>query len=426
MAITITAVGDIIISRRLSVYDEPRFRDIVDLVRSADVSIANLETIFHDYEDDAFPTPTPSGSFMRADPGLIEDLKWFGFDILSTANNHSLDFMYGGLLRSMRHLKTAGFSFAGTGRNLAAARQPAYLDTANGRVGFISAASTFSAHSRAGAARPDMQGRPGLNPLRFRTFRVVSAGTLTTLKALALDLDAAEGPSTDSELEFLGQRFVVGDETGVRTAADPADLESNLEAVRDAARQADWVIVALHTHESRHGQAHRPAEFQEDFAHACIDSGAHAVVMHGAHVLKGIEIYKTRPIFYGLGNFVYQNMTLEKVPAEFYERYGLDPYRGTPADAFDAREQQHPAFAGSEAWKRWVSVVPKMVFEGGGLKSLSLTPVELGRDRPRSQRGRPVLAGPEEAERILEDLRSLCGPYGTEIDIKDDKGFVAV
>lgn len=420
--ITMAAVGDIIISRNISVHDESQYLEAVNLIRNADISFANLETLLHDYEDDAYPTPASKGSFMRADPSLIEDVKWFGFNVVSTANNHSMDYMYGGLLRSIQHLKNTGVKFAGTGVNLAAARQPAYFETARGRVGFIAAASTFAPHCRAGAARRDLHGRPGLNPLRYESYEIVSQETMEKMKELDRELSGSKQSSTESELSFLGKRFVVGNEVGTHTKADANDLEGNLEAVRDAVRQADWVVIALHTHEYGRSGSDSPAMFHEEFARACIDVGAHAVIMHGAHKLKAIEIYKKRPIFYSLGNFIYQNMTIEKMPAEFYERFGLDPYAGTPADAFDGREHTHHSIAGDDAWKRWVSIIPTIEFDNNGLKNLTLTPVELGGDKSRSQRGRPRVAGPEQGRQIIENLAALSKPYGTQIQFKDNKG----
>ncbi len=380
--ITMAVAGDCIITMKMSVHSEPRFIGLMELFRSADAAFVNLETLFHDYETDAYPSAEPGGSFCRSDPALTQDLKWMGFDGVSTANNHSLDYMYGGLFRTISNLDEAGIKYAGTGKDLAAARRPAYVETAKGRVGFLAAASTFGSMGRAGPARGDLQGRPGLNPLRF------------------------EAVSGDRSMPHAG------------------DFEGNLAAVREAARQADWVVFSLHCHEKLADDNARPAEFIETFAHACIDAGAHMVMAHGAHELRGIELRDGRPIFYSLGNFIYQNMTFERMPAEYYEKYGLDASAGTPADAFDARQEDHPAFKGEGAWKRWASVIPSMTFEDGRLRELRLVPIDLGRERPRSQRGRPAIAEAELGGKILTDLQRLSRPYGTEIEIKDGVGFV--
>ena len=137
-----------------------------------------------------------------------------------------------------------------------------------------------------------------------------------------------------------------------------------------------------------------------------------------------------KPIFYGLGNFIFQNETVQKMPADFYERYKLDPYSGMVSDAFDARQKASPRPGYPEQkWftedeKYWVSVVPRMEFEGGRLKEMRLYPVELGQHKPRSQRGRPMMVGVDIGERILRKIVDLSKPYGTEITIREGVGFL--
>ncbi|RLI10752.1 CapA family protein [Candidatus Bathyarchaeota archaeon] len=428
--ISIVATGDSLITMKQSVHSEPRFLELADLIRGADVAFTNLEMLLHDYESDAYPAAECGGTYTRADPVMIEELKWMGFDLVSTANNHSLDYMYGGLFKTLEHLDAAGVPHAGTGRNLAEARQPAYLETSRGRVALIAAASTFASFGRAGAARRDMHGRPGLNPLRYETWYVVREETLEALKRVAEEMGLPEVVQPEDAYYFLRKKFVVGEDVGVHTKPHKGDMEGNLEAVRDAARQADWVLFSLHAHEGRMGDPERPAEFIEEFARACIDAGAHAVIGHGHHAMRGIEIRDGRPIFYSLGDFIFQNETVAKMPADFYERYKLDPYSGTPADAYDARQKApprpgYPAHKWfTEEEKYWISVVPSMTFEGDRLTELKLHPIDLGQAKPRSQRGRPMLAEPELAERILETMRELSRPYGTEITVEDGVGVV--
>jgi len=417
-----------LITMRRSVHPEPRFLDLVEIIRGADVAFTNLEVLLHDYE--GYPAAECGGTYTRAAPEIIEDLKWMGFDIVSTANNHSLDYMYGGLMATLEHLDAAGVPHAGTGLNLAEARQPAYLETARGRVALIAAASTFASFGRAGAARRDLHGRPGLNPLRYETSYVVGGETLEALKRAADEMGLAEVVQPDGAYYFLRSKFVVGGAAGVHTTPHRGDMEGNLEAVRDAARQADWVLFSLHAHAGREGDPERPAEFIEEFARACIDAGAHAFIGHGHHAMRGVEIRDGRPIFYSLGNFIFQNETVMKMPADFYERYGLDPYRGTPADAYDARQKAPPRPGyPAQKWftddeKYWLSVVPSMVFEGDRLRELKLHPIELGQSMPRPRRGRPVLAEPELAAKVLGIMRRLSRPYGTEIAVEDGVGIV--
>jgi len=427
-SISVVATGDSLITMRQSVHSEPRFLEMVELIRGADMAFTNLEMLLHDYA--GYPAAECGGTYTRADPGMIEELKWMGFDIVSTANNHSLDYMYGGLKTTLEHIDSAGIPHAGTGLDLAQARQPAYLEMPRGRVALIAAASTFASFGRAGAARRDMHGRPGLNPLRYETWYVVREETLEAVKRVAEEMGLEEVVQPEDAYYFLRHKFVVGDEVGVHTKPHEGDMEGNLEAVRDSARQADWVLFSLHAHEGREGDPERPSEFIEEFARACIDAGAHAFIGHGHHAMRGIEIRDGKPIFYSLGNFIFQNETVMKMPADFYERYKLDPYSGTPADAYDARQKAPPRpgyphrkwFTEDE--KYWLSFIPYMTFEGDKLTELKLHPIELGQTKPRSQRGRPILAEPDLAERILETMQKLSKPYGTEITVEDRVGVV--
>ncbi len=434
--ITVVATGDSLITMRQSVHSEPKFIEMVELIRGADIAFTNHEMNLHDYEPDCYPAAESGGTYTRAEPFMIEELKWMGFDVVSTANNHSLDYMYGGLFRTKDHLRRAGVPHAGTGKDLAEARQPTYVETTRGRVALIAASSSFAPHGRAGDARRDMQGRPGLNPLRFETWYGVKPETMEKIKelneGLVNELGLPEVVQPEDAYYFMRNKFVVGEDIGTHTRANKADMEGNLESIRDATRQADWVLFSLHAHEGVPNDSDRPAEFVEEFARAAIDAGAYAVIGHGHHGMRGIEIRQGRPIFYSLGNFIFQNETVYKMPADFYERYKLDPYGKTPADAYDARASMPPQPGYPESkWftedqKYWISVIPHMAFEGEGLRELRLYPVELGQDKPRSQRGRPMFVERELADRILGIIADLSKPYGTEISNREGVGVVAL
>src|SRR5688500_789311 len=78
--------GDAIITRRLAPYREPEFLRLVELIRGADAAFTNLEMLFHDYEP--WPMHESGGTYMRAEPALVQELVWAGFDLVSMANNH--------------------------------------------------------------------------------------------------------------------------------------------------------------------------------------------------------------------------------------------------------------------------------------------------------------------------------------------------
>ena len=87
---TIALTGDSIITRRLSVYTEPAFTQLIELVRGADAAFTNIEMLFHDFEP--YPMNESGGTYMRAEPALAKELAWAGFDLGSLANNHTGDY----------------------------------------------------------------------------------------------------------------------------------------------------------------------------------------------------------------------------------------------------------------------------------------------------------------------------------------------
>lgn len=430
--ISLVATGDSLITMRQSVHSEPEFLDMVNLIRSADIAFTNHEMNLHDYEDDVWPSAESGGTYTRAPPHIIDELMWMGYDIFSTANNHSLDYLYGGLFSTRDYLEAAGVLHSGTGKDLAEARGPAYKEYPKGRVALISASSSYASFGRAGDARRDLHGRPGLNPLRTEAWWTVKEETLEKIKGLEKELGIPELVQAEGALQFLRQKFVVGDDVGMHTKPHKGDMEGNLESIRDAVKMADWVLFSLHAHEGLPNDREQPAEFIETFARAAIDAGAHAFIGHGHHAMRGIEIRDGKPIFYSLGNFIFQNETVYKMPSDFYERYKLDPYKGMVSEAYHAR-QEAPPRPGRPAskWftkdrKYWISVIPFMEFEGDRLASLRLYPVELGQDKPRSQRGRPMFVDEEQGAEIVGIMKKLSEPYGTEITIEEGIGTVKV
>jgi poly-gamma-glutamate synthesis protein (capsule biosynthesis protein) len=200
-------------------------------------------------------------------------------------------------------------------------------------------------------------------------------------------------------------------------------MEENLKWIRGAAKQSDWVLVTLHSHE--HGATREePADFVKTFARACIDAGAHIFIGHGPHFLRGIEIYKGRPIFYSLGNFIFQNETIQWLPVEAYERFGLD-WSAVPADFFETRSAGGTrGFPADPVY--WRSVVAVCDLQGNQLREVRLYPIDLGYGRPTPQRGRPLLADPETGAEIIAHLQRLSRPFGTEIALKDGIGVITL
>jgi poly-gamma-glutamate synthesis protein (capsule biosynthesis protein) len=424
--IRMALTGDSLISRRLRPYREPAFLALADLLRGADVSVTNAETLFHHYEGVPLSDSGPFGTYAACDPIVIDDLKWLGFKMVSTANNHAVDYGEVGLLSNLRHLTAHGLPHAGTGRNLTEAAAPAYLDTPAGSVALLALTLTLPpGDHRAGEARGPIRARPGANVLRQTITNTVPQAAFDQLREIGRQLNLGLGFRETAEgLQFLGQRFVAGDTYQRDAVANDFDLQLNLRWIAEARRMADWVVVSMHCHE-RGATPDDPPDLARSFAHACIDAGADVVFGHGPHRERGIEIYNGKPILYALGNFVLHNDLIKWQPWDLYTRYGLGP-EATTSDLYDHRSGNGTRGQAVESIG-WRTVVATVDFTAHTLSEIRLHPVDLGFDTgKRSQRGRPVLASGTVAEEILCRMQQLCAPYGTEVAIADGCGLIRV
>ena len=442
--ITMALVGDAMLARALQPHREPEWLALVELLQRSDLGFANLETtVRHAHEGWAnFTQGTP----MSTPPALIDELRWLGIDIVSVANNHVTDYGPSGVAACLGHLRARGLPSAGAGLTLTEARRPAYVDTAAGRVALVAATSFFRPWNRAADSRPDSPGRPGINPLGFSTSYTVDDAALAALRTVSDRLgltqerarhraqfySATEAPRDEADsLMLLGSKFRLGPDFGVHTRVDTRDAEANLAFIREARKQADWVLFSFHNHEF--GAAGRltaatevelgeTAGFVVDFARAAVEAGADVVVGHGPHLTMGVEVHRGRPILYGLGNFLFQNETIDAFPAEAYERFGLGP-AATPSQFLDARTggdtRGFPA-----APEFWHGCLAQCDFRAGRLSGLRLVPLDLGHGRPRAQRGRPLQARGEVADRALTRMQALSRPFGTAIGRDGDVGVV--
>jgi poly-gamma-glutamate synthesis protein (capsule biosynthesis protein) len=220
---------------------------------------------------------------------------------------------------------------------------------------------------------------------------------------------------------MFGESFRVGDEYRSVTTVNEGDLAEIVASVEEAKRQANFVIFSSHSHESGRTNNY-PADFIIEVAHAVIDAGADIFLAHGPHVLRGIEIYKGKPIFYSLGDFLFQNETVPRQPADNYENYRLGPEAVAP-DFFDARQRTGGFPSRPQVWEAFV---PLVRFQDGELSGIELHPITLGHGLDRPQRGRPLLATGELARKIIDETREYSQPWGTEIAFENGIGVVRI
>ncbi len=430
--LTFLATGDSIITRRISRCKDKSFLELQDLIRGVDASFTNIEITTP--KDPVIPF---SGrSLLSTRPFVLDELAWMGFNLYNVANNHSVDYTFHGLVDTMDELDKRRMVYAGAGRNLGEARRPAYLETAGGRVALIAAATPYATSAWAGWAsesRADCPGRPGLNPLRYETRYVLDDKHFEALK----DIDEALGTAATSRRQrefgvffegkldahqFLNANFYRGEKSEVKTIPNEKDVEDIARWIRDAKRQADFVVVSLHAHEGPANDRNSDvaAGFIPEVAHRWIDAGADIFIGHGPHCLRPLEMYKGKPVFQSLGNFLFQTETLDRVPAEVFRGFGLDPHGATPTELFDARANKadgKPRGFHANAMY-WQAVLPRCRFENGRITELELYPIDLGLEGPLPERGSPKLADADTGTGILEGFAKMSSPLGADITVE--------
>ncbi len=421
-----TAAGDMLIQRIISTEYEG-FDKVSQYIRKGDARFFNFESII--YRDGIWGNQFNGGSFHNSDIRTLQIVEKYGFNMTSFANNHTFDWGYGGLISTLDALKGTNLVHAGVGMNLDEAAAPAYLDVPTGRIALISMASSIASPvAMAGRQSRRTPGRPGVNALRTKNYIEVTKEQLDVLNEIAetsginagRTILRAEGYLSLQEDETVvdlggAVEFRLGERTKYHANLNEKDMERLSRAIYEAKSQADYILVSIHGHEVFGTSKETPAEFLVEFAHRCIDLGAHAVIGHGPHLLRPLEIYKNRPIFYSLGDFMLHNESVTFAPEDMYEKYGLtsdDPL----CDIYRKRSRNYTVGLLTDR-RMMEAVIPYFEMEDGELTHLELLPIELGYGEPRYRLGNPRFC-PDRG--IIERYADMSRPYGTEISINDE------
>jgi poly-gamma-glutamate capsule biosynthesis protein CapA/YwtB (metallophosphatase superfamily) len=436
---TLATVGDCIISRPLLQYaaGDEGFRKIVDILKRADVTYGNMETSILDIRHfTGYPYPGPEDVTLVAAPEVARDLAQMGFDMVSRANNHALDWGVEGMRETSHWLEAAGIAYAGAGENLGLAQAAGYFEGAKARIGLVSMASTFRPGTEALPSMAAAPARPGINALTLKKSVVVSPEQMAEVVRLRNALYPGEklkDSKLPDELSMLSNKFVLGKSFSFRYEMDPTDLSGILRGVRQGKQHADFLIATIHSHEpagstaaeAKNDFADTPAEFLQDLAHQAIDTGADTFVTTGIHHLGPIEIYRGKPIFYGMGDFFWADIQ-EPMPSNVYQQNHkimsdafVHPDRATHADFNNATNAQ--GFAGQPPFD---AIVAESKFDHGKVVEIRLYPVDLGYGMKLTESGTPRLAGPEASQRILRRVQELSQKYGTKITVEGSVGIV--
>lgn len=317
-AVTVLCVGDIIIDRERP---ETIFEHVAEVLPSADITFATCDQA---YSDKGFPI---RGHGTNSEPRNIPALVYAGFDIVSLANNHTLDYGNEAALDTLVRLREAGIECIGIGKNLAEARQPVILERKGTRVGFLA----YSCVHPKGFEAED--NKPGLAPVRVWTIYE----------------QVDEQPATPPRIVSIPYK---------------EDLAAMVKDIKKLKTQVDVVFVSFHW--GLHMVPRTIPMYCFDIGHAAIDAGADIVVGSHTHILKGIEMYRGKPIFYSLGNFAAEiGQTQQKSASKDFvkklmERYGVVPDPECPTYLLP-REAR-------------ATLITKVIIEGGKIVRLSYIP----------------------------------------------------
>ncbi|MBI2862193.1 MAG: CapA family protein [Chloroflexi bacterium] len=243
---------------------EPRslFANVEDPIKQADIAFCQMEGI---WSKKGAPQVHGFGAhIVTGHPEYASILADVGFDVASVASNHSLDWGPDAFLDTIDILRRTGVATCGGGKDLADARRPAILERKGVKVAFLAYCSILLPGFWAEA------NRPGAAPMRASTY-------------------------------YEPYEYQAGTPVKIITIPNQQDLDALQEDVRKAKKEADVVVVSLHW--GLHFVPRTIAMYQPVVGHAAIDAGADLILGHHAHILKGIEVYKGKVIFYSLCNF---------------------------------------------------------------------------------------------------------------------------
>jgi poly-gamma-glutamate synthesis protein (capsule biosynthesis protein) len=323
-AVTLLAIGDILIER-----PDPTtmFRHSRSLFHSGDIVFANCEQMC---SDKGVANPFLA---THATPKIAEAIADAGISLVSLANNHTLDWGEEGILDTIERLNTLGISTLGAGKDILAARKPIVVAKSGIRFGFLAYGCIGPEGYEATATKA------GHAPMR----------------AWTLYEKAYYQPATPPL---------------IRSFADREDLRAMVDDIRQLRPECDILSVSYHW--GLHFAPRVIPDYCIEVGQAAVDAGADIVLGHHPHILKGIEFYKGKPIFYSMENFAVE-LGLDKDPDE--EIHPLMT-RLTKLYNFTPVSRYYPFHAESLA-----TIIVKIVVKDNRLERVSYLPCYINENR---------------------------------------------
>lgn len=330
---------------------------VIDALRTADVSLANLEATVAV----AGAWPTKTKTLHLAEPDALTALADLGVTAVAHANNHAFDLGPPGIAATHAAAARAGIAVTGSGGDRAAALRPI-------RHGGV---AVFAVDL---GPQPDIvyadDTRAGMAGLRLSRAVALPPDQLAAMRSLAADLgDTARlaarrraGYDTDgADLNLFGTRFLPGAAVAPVWRADAGDRDRLVAAIDAEKAAGHIVVVAIHAHHWDADWSATPHWFQA-LAEDLVAAGADVIAGTGAPVLQGARLINGRAVFSGLGNAIFHTHRAGRYDAE-----GLDVWRS--------------------------ACIRLTLADDGALQSAAVLPLAVGRPEPGPS-GRPLGPAP--------------------------------
>jgi Bacterial capsule synthesis protein PGA_cap len=515
---TVVAVGDMLEFQPFSKIDDPDIQYLVRIMKSADLTVADLEDEIYDFDNFGHY----GGNLGTKE--VADDWRNMGIDMVSRANNKNQSAP--GVWEDFREVERVGIVHMGVAHSLPEARMARYFETPEGLVGEVGISAdggtdacctggtyvqvtpeqlaqvraikdsiiarrdevevpiempapdpegtvnvfgiTFSTspkpegetgHRSRGADpnAPERPARPGdgvKNSLRLTLYHGVTAPQMAQLRSIA-------GETGSGDLKAFGTEFRVMERPGEHSFdMNPEDLKEILTQIKTGKEASEFLVSNMHWHQNRfdfqhYSYDHFPADFEIKFAHDAIDNGNDLFVAEGVHTIKGIEIYKGKPIFYGVSNFVFQSGLMPEGKGKPPAVSGVEPVlRAAGGEGGeDGPSPRGPGVGGARGsggrpgavtatdeivgehesqgfWQLLPNLEGLLVsshYELGKLTEVRIYPVDLGQTpRPTSEVGIPKRPSSAVARKILDEVIEYSKPFGTRIVVENGVGIIRI
>jgi poly-gamma-glutamate synthesis protein (capsule biosynthesis protein) len=323
------------------------FARIASVLGAADLVFGNLECCLY-----APPGARSLGDEgFYAPPAMGQALKLAGYGAVGTANN--VNYGSEAIAQSLHELDRLGIAHAGSGANRDAAHAPAVIERKGLRFGILQRTSVYwPTNHEAG------EHTPGVAVIRGHTAYHVPAHRIRP------EIPPMNRPGLPPV---------------ILTWADPQSLAQYRTELCALRKQVNVVVSSHHW-----GLHQEVLQYMTEIAHAAIDAGADVVVGHGPHFILPMEVYKGKPVFYGMGNFSF-----------------------------------HTGHGGRKHGD-WTGLVARVMVEDRAVKRIALQFVR------HNDRNETLLRAPAEEPEAMRDFTERSAQFGTRITVEGDEATVTL